>query len=118
VGHHCELHKEITLAASPEQVWDAIATGPGVDAWFMGRTQIEPREGGTTSLTLGGHTVRPARQGLRPGALDGLTRRLLRHPPGTSRWRYAELPSPIERAISIRITSLVPSPISRILASR
>jgi uncharacterized protein YndB with AHSA1/START domain len=56
VGHEFELHKEITLAASPEQVWDAIATGPGVDAWFMGRSEIEPREGGATSFTIGGQT--------------------------------------------------------------
>lgn len=37
-----ETSNEITVHATPEQVWDAIATGPGVDAWFMGRTQIEP----------------------------------------------------------------------------
>ncbi|HEY7660888.1 MAG TPA: SRPBCC domain-containing protein [Actinomycetota bacterium] len=42
-----ELTNEISVAASPEQVWDAIATGPGLDAWFMGRNEIEPREGGT-----------------------------------------------------------------------
>ena len=42
MGHEFELRKEITLAASPEQVWDAIATGPGMDAWFMGRNEIEP----------------------------------------------------------------------------
>jgi uncharacterized protein YndB with AHSA1/START domain len=37
-----ETRNEITVHATPEQVWDAIATGPGVDAWFMGRTEIEP----------------------------------------------------------------------------
>jgi uncharacterized protein YndB with AHSA1/START domain len=37
-----ETRNEITVHATPEQVWEAIATGPGVDAWFMGRTQIEP----------------------------------------------------------------------------
>jgi uncharacterized protein YndB with AHSA1/START domain len=37
-----ETVNEITVNATPEQVWEAIATGPGVDAWFMGRTQIEP----------------------------------------------------------------------------
>ncbi len=37
-----ETSNEITVHATPEQVWDAIATGPGVDAWFMGRTEIEP----------------------------------------------------------------------------
>ena len=52
-----ELRKEITLDATPEQVWEAIAAGPGIDAWFMGRNQVEPREGGTTSMTVGEHTV-------------------------------------------------------------
>jgi len=51
-----ELRKEITLQVTPEQVWEAIATGPGIDAWFMGRNQVEPREGGTTSMTIGPHT--------------------------------------------------------------
>jgi len=52
-----ELRKEITLDATPEQVWEAIAAGPGIDAWFMGRNQVEPREGGTTSMTVGEHTA-------------------------------------------------------------
>lgn len=52
--HEFELSKEITLDATPEQVWDAIATGPGVDSWFMGRTEIEPREGGRTRFTMMG----------------------------------------------------------------
>ncbi|MDQ3153040.1 MAG: SRPBCC domain-containing protein [Actinomycetota bacterium] len=30
-----ELRKEVALAATPEQVWQAIATGPGLAAWFM-----------------------------------------------------------------------------------
>jgi uncharacterized protein YndB with AHSA1/START domain len=51
-----ELRKEIILEATPEQVWEAIATGPGIDAWFMGRNQVEPREGGRTSMTIGEHT--------------------------------------------------------------
>ena len=51
-----ELRKEITLRATPEQVWEAIATGPGIDGWFMGRNQVEPREGGRTAMTIGPHT--------------------------------------------------------------
>jgi uncharacterized protein YndB with AHSA1/START domain len=51
-----ELRKEITLEATPEQVWEAIATGQGIDAWFMGRNQVEPREGGRTAMTIGEHT--------------------------------------------------------------
>ncbi|MGQ0775966.1 MAG: SRPBCC family protein [Pseudonocardiales bacterium] len=48
-----ELNKEIELDASPEQVWEAIATGPGISSWFMGPHEIEPRVGGTINLTLG-----------------------------------------------------------------
>jgi uncharacterized protein YndB with AHSA1/START domain len=51
-----ELRKQITLQATPEQVWEAIATGPGIDAWFMGRNEIEPREGGRTAMTIGPST--------------------------------------------------------------
>jgi uncharacterized protein YndB with AHSA1/START domain len=46
--HEFEVREEITLEATPEQVWEAIATGPGIDSWFMGRNEIEPREGGRT----------------------------------------------------------------------
>lgn len=49
-----EVREEILLAGTPAEVWDAIATGPGVDSWFMGRTEIEPKEGGRSRLTLGG----------------------------------------------------------------
>lgn len=56
MGHEFEVREEIELAATPEEVWEAIATGPGVDSWFMGRNEFEPREGGTTRQTLLGHT--------------------------------------------------------------
>jgi uncharacterized protein YndB with AHSA1/START domain len=52
--HEFEISEEITLDATPEQVWDAIATGPGVDSWFMGHSEIEQREGGTNRLDLMG----------------------------------------------------------------
>jgi uncharacterized protein YndB with AHSA1/START domain len=55
VPHEFELREEVTVDATPEQVWEAIATGPGIDAWFMGRNEVEPREGGTVRMTLGGH---------------------------------------------------------------
>ena len=51
-----EVRKEIELDATPEQVWEAITTGPGIDAWFMGRTEVEPRQGGTARFTLAGVT--------------------------------------------------------------
>jgi uncharacterized protein YndB with AHSA1/START domain len=52
--HEFEIREEITLDATPEQVWDAIATGPGIDSWFMGHTELEPREGGRNRLDIEG----------------------------------------------------------------
>ncbi len=52
-----EITNEITVAATPEEVWDAIATGPGIDSWFMGRNEVEPREGGTARMTMAGETA-------------------------------------------------------------
>jgi uncharacterized protein YndB with AHSA1/START domain len=74
-----ELRKEITLEATPEEVWEAIATGAGIDGWFMGRNQVEPREGGRTAMTIGGHTEEatvtawepPRRFAYRTGGPDG-----------------------------------------------
>jgi uncharacterized protein YndB with AHSA1/START domain len=54
MAHPFELKHEIEVDATPEEVWDAIATGPGVDSWFMGRNEIEPREGGTTRMAMQG----------------------------------------------------------------
>jgi uncharacterized protein YndB with AHSA1/START domain len=54
MAHPFTLTHEIEVDAPPEVVWDAIATGPGVDSWFMGRNEIEPREGGTTKTVLPG----------------------------------------------------------------
>jgi uncharacterized protein YndB with AHSA1/START domain len=54
MGHPFELSKEIDLPASPEQVWAAIATGPGIDSWFMGHSEVEPREGGRNTFTMAG----------------------------------------------------------------
>jgi uncharacterized protein YndB with AHSA1/START domain len=35
MARELELRKEVALEATPEQVWEAIATGPGLAAWFM-----------------------------------------------------------------------------------
>src|SRR5207247_3585686 len=53
--HPFEINLETILPASPEQVWAAIATGPGIDSWFMGRNEVEPREGGVVAMDTGGH---------------------------------------------------------------
>ena len=54
--HEFELTHDIDLQATPEQVWAAVATGPGIDSWFMGRNQVEPREGGAANMELPGFT--------------------------------------------------------------
>lgn len=51
-----ELRKEVAFDATPEQVWDAIATGPGITSWFMTH-EVDPREGGTVRLTVGEFTA-------------------------------------------------------------
>jgi len=35
MGKPFEIRREIPLQATPERVWEAIATGPGLTAWFM-----------------------------------------------------------------------------------
>jgi uncharacterized protein YndB with AHSA1/START domain len=57
MAHEFEIKDEITVDATPEEVWEAIATGPGIDSWFMGRNEIEPREGGKARTTLAGFTM-------------------------------------------------------------
>ena len=42
-------HAEVTVAAAPEQVWEAIATGPGHAEWLFG-ADIDGREGGAMVL--------------------------------------------------------------------
>jgi uncharacterized protein YndB with AHSA1/START domain len=39
--HPFEIRDEFTVDATPEEVWAAIASGPGVDSWLMGRTEID-----------------------------------------------------------------------------
>ena len=46
---------EIEVPGTPEEVWQAIATGPGISAWFV-PTEIDGREGGTVTQYHGpGH---------------------------------------------------------------
>jgi uncharacterized protein YndB with AHSA1/START domain len=49
-GRSVEL--EFELPGTPEQVWQAIATGPGISAWFV-PTEVEEREGGAMLFHLG-----------------------------------------------------------------
>jgi uncharacterized protein YndB with AHSA1/START domain len=65
--HEFQLIHDIDLEATPEQVWAAIATGPGVDSWFMGRNEIEPRQGGTSTMTMPGFTAESTVTAWEPG---------------------------------------------------
>lgn len=40
-----EIHAEIEVPGTPEEVWDAIATGPGITSWFM-PAHVDERPGG------------------------------------------------------------------------
>ncbi|MFD0473883.1 SRPBCC domain-containing protein [Nonomuraea thailandensis] len=40
MGRDFDMPQEATVEATPEEVWEAISTGPGIDSWFMGRTQV------------------------------------------------------------------------------
>jgi uncharacterized protein YndB with AHSA1/START domain len=46
------VEMQLILNATPEQVWDAIATGPGNAAWFT-KMEIEPRVGGALLFDFG-----------------------------------------------------------------
>lgn len=49
-GRSIEL--EIEVPGTPEQVWRAVATGPGVSSWYV-RHQVEEREGGRVEFSFG-----------------------------------------------------------------
>lgn len=49
--HRAEVAAEVP--GTPEQVWEAIATGPGISAWFMA-LEIDAREGGSVAMDFGG----------------------------------------------------------------
>jgi uncharacterized protein YndB with AHSA1/START domain len=67
MSHEFELSHDIDLEATPDQVWAAIATGPGIDSWFMGRNEVEPREGGAASMTMPGFTAESTVTAWEPG---------------------------------------------------
>ena len=53
MGHQFEQHQDAEVPASPDDVWAAIATGPGIDSWFMGRNEVQPGPGGTVRTVFG-----------------------------------------------------------------
>ncbi|MGH3928171.1 MAG: SRPBCC family protein, partial [Pseudonocardiaceae bacterium] len=74
------IRRERELPADPEQVWEAVATGPGNLRWLF-PMEIEPREGGVVSR--GPCTVTawdpPRRFGCRYENEDGFSNNLTYH---------------------------------------
>jgi uncharacterized protein YndB with AHSA1/START domain len=55
MAHPFEVRKEIEVQATPEEIWEAIATGAGIDGWFLGTgNEVEPRLGGRVVINVGG----------------------------------------------------------------
>ncbi len=46
------IELEVEVAGTPEQVWQAIATGPGISSWYVPHT-VEERTGGAASASFG-----------------------------------------------------------------
>lgn len=53
MGHSFETSDEHEFHADIEDVWHAIATGPGLDGWFLGSTTVEPGLGGAVTTRMG-----------------------------------------------------------------
>ena len=48
------VETEVEIQASPEAVWKAIATGPGIKSWFMAmETEFDERVGGEVRTKMG-----------------------------------------------------------------
>jgi uncharacterized protein YndB with AHSA1/START domain len=46
------IELEIDVPGTPEEVWQAIATGPGISSWFVPHS-VEEREGGAAMASFG-----------------------------------------------------------------
>jgi uncharacterized protein YndB with AHSA1/START domain len=46
------IELEIEVAGTPEQVWRAVATGPGISSWYVPHV-VEEREGGAATASFG-----------------------------------------------------------------
>jgi uncharacterized protein YndB with AHSA1/START domain len=57
VGKEFEIRLDAAVEATPEQVWQAVATGPGVSSWFVGRTEID---GETVRTAFGDDWIAPS----------------------------------------------------------
>ncbi|MGW4639082.1 SRPBCC family protein [Sphaerisporangium sp. NPDC004334] len=65
--HPFEVRKKIELRASAEQVWEAVASGPGLNSWFLGRNEVEPWVGGKAVQFFGDFPVEATVTAWEPG---------------------------------------------------
>jgi uncharacterized protein YndB with AHSA1/START domain len=49
---HRSIELEVEVPGTPEEVWRAIATGPGISSWYVPHT-VEEREGGRATASFG-----------------------------------------------------------------
>ena len=47
-----EIRMEMVLPGDPEEVWRAIATGPGISSWYVPHT-VQERAGGAATARFG-----------------------------------------------------------------
>ncbi len=63
-----EVKDEITVDATPEDVWQAVTSGPHIDSWFIGHTvELEPRAGGSVKTDFGGFVAESTVTAWEPG---------------------------------------------------
>jgi uncharacterized protein YndB with AHSA1/START domain len=46
------VENRIEVPGTPEQLWELIATGPGIESWFV-PAEVEPRVGGRVAIDIG-----------------------------------------------------------------
>ena len=49
---HRTIKLEVEVVGTPEEVWQAIATGPGISSWYVPHV-VEEREGGAATASFG-----------------------------------------------------------------
>ena len=67
MSHQFEQHHSAEVPASPDEVWAAVASGPGIDSWFMGRNEVEAGAGGTVHTVFGEYAPELEITGWDPG---------------------------------------------------
>ena len=85
------IELEVEVSGTPEQVWDAIATGPGISSWYVPSTVAEEAGGPVTSRFGPGDDRRPGHSHRAAGCKSG-------PPDGRSpEYQHGDQPRPLVR---------------------